>query len=521
MNMKRFITISIASLLFQSYVFAAGFYDAEFQDGTLDIPFISADGTHYQVSLVFDTSDLAQSIGCTSNCFRLSEAKEVKDISSSSYANYDPSTNVVRVDNLWFQNSAYDVSLKVKGSFDGQLFFEIDSAEKKTGIPVYDTSYENKHHILLDDPYGPSFYDNISDYENFSTPDEQADGVMGFTSLGFADFTQTGKQTALILGNRSINRFPDSNPGEEDSPAKIYFFNLNREEMIWTDITSTLIQNNANRYLEEWCVYGPKIADFNNDSKPDVYFNCTGIDYPLNGSWNTEWHWGYQYILLSQPDGFYKTIQLPIGLVYGHGAALADFDNDGNIDVISTSETPFVLWGNGDGTFVEDTDAFPAELYGKSLYMLFAIPIDGKIKVVASGFANIAGGEPANPADYGTQILEFRDNKFVVTEDITPKLPEVQGTDLEQAMTLDIVFLDGYYYLFMSSYKEEALIRVNSLDNTSEILAKNFLGNKGRGSGVLKLTSDRKLVMYMPSCMPDAPPDEWFYEGCNWSYPIP
>jgi hypothetical protein len=68
-----------------------------------------------------------------------------------------------------------------------------------------------------------------------------------------------------------------------------------------------------------WAVALPN----NRDGRPDVYFACHGVDAsPFPGE--------QPRVLLSQPDGTYKNVTIPI-TCYCHGASAADINGDGQL----------------------------------------------------------------------------------------------------------------------------------------------------------------------------------------------
>ena len=86
--------------------------------------------------------------------------------------------------------------------------------------------------------------------------------------------------------------------------------------------------------------------DFNGDGKDDVVFIQHGPDYAPYVPYKNE-------ILLSHKKG-YKTFYLPGGKSLYHGGAAGDFDNDGDIDIVTTpgsNNELKILLNNGSGKF--------------------------------------------------------------------------------------------------------------------------------------------------------------------------
>ena len=111
----------------------------------------------------------------------------------------------------------------------------------------------------------------------------------------------------------------------------------------------------------------PFIGDFNEDGRPDAFFNDFGIDgAPL---YMPAQYQGYhQTLLLSQPNGKYKdaTNQITPNLqTMSHSAGMADVNGDGHLDIVAAriGTDLFPNWngvvlflGDGKGNFVEHTE---------------------------------------------------------------------------------------------------------------------------------------------------------------------
>lgn len=125
------------------------------------------------------------------------------------------------------------------------------------------------------------------------------------------------------------------------------------------------------------------VADFNDDSKPDVMVACTGYDdTPFPGEQN--------YMVLSTATGVFKSQVIPSTVGYFHGAAAADLDNDGLIDFVTSDgkTAPLRFFKNkGNGVFEEQRGKFPSTLVQSGYYTVEVLDVDGdgKLDVLAGG----------------------------------------------------------------------------------------------------------------------------------------
>jgi len=170
------------------------------------------------------------------------------------------------------------------------------------------------------------------------------------------------------------------------------------------------------------------VGDINHDGKLDIVYMSGGFD--ANGYQET-----YVTALLGDGTGVftYPTVELPksgaiaVGIADGAivgGIKLADFDGDGNLDVIFANcedRNVYFSRGNGDGTFANSTT--PITNLGYPMALSYAdVNGDGKIDVIAyadgyttvyPGLGNgafaqpviqfassIAGYVPGEPADF-------------------------------------------------------------------------------------------------------------------------
>jgi hypothetical protein len=149
-------------------------------------------------------------------------------------------------------------------------------------------------------------------------------------------------------------RYLSSTSTRQTAPLSIFRF-YTQNNGTWLEAPGYLPRGNVG------CLNPRKalVADFNGDGRADVFVACTGYDGdPFPGERNR--------IVLSQPDGTYAISEPFSDIGFFHGAAAADFNNDGKIDVIvmSTQARPSAqIWLNrGDGTFSKMTGGLPAGL---------------------------------------------------------------------------------------------------------------------------------------------------------------
>ena len=263
-------------------------------------------------------------------------------------------------------------------------------------------------------------------------------------AYAFADFFQDGSYS---LVSHSLIYAKTRDPSLLGS---ISFYRMEAGQ--WVDRTSQLLADSSG------CLHARKavVADFNGDRKPDIFFACHGYDFP--GGMLGE----HQRVLLSQPDGKYKNVVVPV-TCFCHGASAVDFRGDGYADIVVTDNliryTPFFLKNQKNGTFAVDTTRLmgnpatgldPESLFTKSIFTAEFIDFtnSGRYDLF------LAGNEPgsngaATRFEFVPQILtNDGNNSFIGTE--KRKLP-VNAT---YGIALDIVFIDGKIYLSRSGLKQ-------------------------------------------------------------------
>lgn len=398
---------------------AAGLYDATFEKNELVISLLKVGDSVYEAAMALEESSDSLSLKCTELCLRLTRAKVVTSFSGSIYSIYDEQTQVLLINNLWYEDTAYSLSLRLIDEVEGSYYFGVESSEDESTYPLFLTSYENKNHL------------NVSTQ---SIPIHWTKGGYYFannTAYAFADFFQDG---SLSFFQAQLTYRP-TNPLAEMTPSILSFWSKNQDGE-WIERTSELLSES-----DSLGCYHPRkalIADFNNDGKPDIWLACTGYDA---GSFPGE----NQSLLLSQNSGVYKTLEIPDSKYYAHGASAADINADGFPDVLMVDGPPFFFLNNGDGTFSEDRTRIPNitinsdgtfdEYYITS--ELVDVNSDGFVDIVLAGGGNIEAISPVK--------IVYNDGNGMFTKQVT--LPVSKD---EFNLTLDVVVEQGFAYLLQT-----------------------------------------------------------------------
>ncbi|WP_082798006.1 FG-GAP repeat domain-containing protein [Collimonas arenae] len=291
-------------------------------------------------------------------------------------------------------------------------------------IPVLKSSYENK--AAAGESIGAQ-----------TLPSEVAAG----NAVAFADFFQDGTYS-MVTHTLEYN---SQDPSTASKFGHIHFWQ--KVNGTWVDHTSTLLANNTG------CLHPRKavVADFNGDGKPDIFFACHGFDAsPFSGE--------QPHVLLSQPDGTYKNVTIPV-TCYCHSASAADIHGNGYADVLVTDQfvqkTPFFFTNNKDGTFNSDFSHFPKVInaYQSNGQQGITGSNTGLPEIFTSELidfsgtghfdAFLAGNAPDNSFGNWPPTIFKNDGSGVYSASNATVLPYSQ----QYQTTLDIVYQGGFVYL--------------------------------------------------------------------------
>ena len=163
-------------------------------------------------------------------------------------------------------------------------------------------------------------------------------------------------------------------------------------------------------------------GDFNGDGRLDVFVAGHGYDRePFPGE--------SPVLILSTASGLQQAEGLDDWVGFFHGAASADIDHDGDLDVVLTDFTRLVLLVNdGRGRFSEATDMLPPR--GAFTTELIDVDFDGYVDLL------VAGHEDDNPSE-----IYWGDHSLRYTAARRTTLPAVPGQDT--VVDIDADDLDG------------------------------------------------------------------------------
>jgi hypothetical protein len=215
-------------------------------------------------------------------------------------------------------------------------------------LPIKDTSYENFKEVGLTPQILPSSRSGVG------------------TIRAFGDFSQSGR---LDLFTATLTYWPPTTP-EMATPST---FEIWRKQANGTFAKDSLLLQNSNN----GCVHPRKalVADFNLDSRPDIFVVCHGFDAsPFPGEKNK--------IVLSQNDGTYFIQDAATDVGFFHSGSAADLNYDGLPDVILTnnfdSASALILLNQGNGTFQREVgQRLPSSIGGKNYFTVELVDIDG------------------------------------------------------------------------------------------------------------------------------------------------
>ena len=332
-----------------------------------------------------------------------------------------------------------------------------------TPYPVLPSSYENKNAA-----YGERF--NFT--ELYAIQDKILRKIPGrytehfaVTGMQWVDLRQDGN-LQLVIGT-----YVGYNPGiinENVNPISGAIKVLTKTNGVWADVTADFLDTDSGCMAPRKLV----VADFNNDSIPDIFVSCHGYDGPETTA--PEFREGIQHIILSNKSSKFSNVSLgSIGRLYAHGASAADINNDGNIDLVvadahSSTSAVQIFLGDGKGQFSNDTqqriNPVKGGIYNYNQYWSIEL-FRNKDKSLSM---LVAGTELNSLTTDGSPSLMFnsQDGYFLSSPTVLPAIGHRLTT------VLDAIKQDNKLYVLTTenSYQGVTIESIDLTTNTNSIL---------------------------------------------------
>lgn len=349
-------------------------------------PFISITTSDSRVRAGRDSVKLVWSAGNVTSC-----------VASGAWSGVQPSES-----STWIKPQSVGVlTYTLQCTGPGGTSSASATVETWVPLPVAPTSYGNFKEVGLTTTLIPSLY----------------------SPHAYGDFLQTGER---FLFQTDLT-YSASKPIELATPAAYGFSQMMNGA--WRATPGIL-----NASGPKPCIHPRQslVADFNGDGKPDVFIACHGYDSAPNPGERNQ-------VILSSPSGTYTLSDASADVGFWHGAAAADMNGDGTIDVVVANGREVVLFANdGQGHFSRVPGNFLGGLVPQAAWwtvQITDVDEDGILDLLLGGNNFVYGKCPGDPSclniDASTVFLGMTGGGF----SRAVRLPSVTG----QPMVLDFV----------------------------------------------------------------------------------
>ncbi|MFD2529262.1 FG-GAP-like repeat-containing protein [Polaribacter marinaquae] len=236
------------------------------------------------------------------------------------------------------------------------------------------------------------------------------------SACSYADFNGDGYEDVIIAKyTYNTNR----NPLE-------LFLNKKNEKFV---LDQSLIQNNIGAENARKSIVG----DYNGDGKPDLFFADTGAELMT-------YEFAYPSILLSNSNGYKFEILNNLPKAFYHGAASGDIDNDGDLDIITS--TGLVLINDGTANFIEMNDLWDTNEGGIYTVELIDINNDSFLDLIVGGHTMTTYDLKSEKIYFGNGV-NFSDSNSIL-------LPKVFGYGVSTDFSFYDINNDGFEDIFVN-----------------------------------------------------------------------
>ena len=279
----------------------------------------------------------------------------------------------------------------------------------------------------------------------------------GGSEVAYGDFDGDGDEDVFLQTHD-----PDASGEASVCFPDPYCFTRAIPVEIWENVDSGFVLNTQKFFSgnvpEVVAIRKTLVGDFNGDDKPDLFLATHGPAAPPLPREEPP------FLFLSTDNGFVQAQGLDHLVGYNHGAASADIDQDGDLDIFvtDTANDPFFLINDGNGNFERNTNAVPSAINDQGVYTAELVDVDddGYPDLLVGGHEEEEYGAVPTTIYWGNSSGEYSDSTKTI-------LPEVNGQgivvdidvgDLDCDGNKDIVvnrtgsdpFYVGYYFQIIS-----------------------------------------------------------------------
>lgn len=204
-------------------------------------------------------------------------------------------------------------------------------------------------------------------------------------------------------------------------------------------------------------------GDFNGDGRLDIFVAGHGYDKPpFPGE--------APVLLLSTENGLRQVDGLDHLVGFLHGAASADIDNDGDLDIFVTDITngPFFLINDGEGVFSHTVDVLPSEINAQAIFTteLVDVDSDGYPDLLVGGHENQEDGKAPTAIYWGNATGQYDGSRKTILPEVNGQgiIVDIDAGDLDGDGNVEIVvnrtaeepFYSGFYIQIISGAENRA-----------------------------------------------------------------